>query len=224
MALPYSLLIFDWDGTVMDSTAHIVQSALKAIEDCSLPAIQPHAIRQLIGLSRHEVLRRCYPDLSEKQAYELEIRYEHHFFRPGPQTVAPFEGAVDVIRQLHQDGYAMAVATGKSRRGLEADFDAFDLREYFKATCCGDESYSKPDPEMVNEILYSTATEASQALMIGDTEYDLIMGKAANVDCLAVSYGVQCEEELMNLKPQGCISDITQLPDWLKSQRKQSVK
>jgi phosphoglycolate phosphatase len=131
---------------------------------------------------------------------------------------APFEGAVAVLESLHQEGYILSVATGKSRRGLDHDLSAFGLTSLFTITRCGDECFSKPHPQMILDILRLTDVPPDKALMIGDTQRDLLMAQAANIDSLGVSYGLETRENLLQLNPRACIDDIIELPSWLKNQ------
>lgn len=210
----YQLIIFDWDGTVMDSAAHIVRSAKLAIRDVGLPEVSAQKIRSLIGLSRHEILHHLFPNIQNSASVALEKAYEKHFFESDHMPVAPFEGAVEVLKTLAND-YLLAVATGKSRRGLDCDLKDFNLGEYFVATRCGDEGFSKPHPQMLEIILDKTGMKPQDALMIGDSGYDLMMANQAKLDGLAVSYGVQTREELAQYEPIGFIDDIKELPAWL---------
>ncbi len=215
--LPYKLLVFDWDGTLMDSTAHIVLSVQKAIEELHLPPVEERVIRSFIGMSRDDALKAAMPDLGPAMQKALVKSYEEHFFTLEEMPIQPFKGAIEVLQQLHQEGYQLAVATGKSRRGLSLDLDHYNLQGLFMATRCGGEGFSKPHPQVLLEILQLAAVETHEALMIGDSEYDLIMARQSGVESLAVSYGVQSKDILLECKPLDCIDSITDLPAWLAS-------
>ncbi len=136
--------------------------------------------------------------------------------------VCPFKGALDVLKILQKQGYLLAVATGKSRQGLDQDVSHYQLEKTFAVTRCGDEGFRKPHPRIIQDILYLTGVGPDKALMIGDTEYDLIMARQAGIDGLAVSYGLQDKALLLECKPLDCIDDIQDLPRWL-TERPQST-
>lgn len=140
-----------------------------------------------------------------------------------PSAVYPtqlFPGTVAVLKQLHEQGYLLAIATAKSKPGLAADLVRFGINHIIDATCTAQESAPKPNPKMLFDILDKLAITPQDALMIGDTVYDLAMAKQANMAALAVTYGVQTAEELLQYQPLDCISVITQLPDWLTHRKK----
>lgn len=214
---PYELIIFDWDGTLMDSAGHIVKSVQEALADLNLPKVPAEKIRRLIGRPREDALKAELPDLTPEKAQALTKRYEEIFFSQEELPIAPFEGALDTLKTLNKEGYILAVATSKSRYGLDIDLEHFKMKDLFAVTRCGDEGFSKPHPGMLMDVLQITAMETSQALMIGDSEYDLIMARQAGIDSLAVSYGVQNKDLLLECKPVDCLDDIGELPGWLNN-------
>lgn len=213
----FELLVFDWDGTLMDSEAHIVTSMQRAMSDAQLPEMAREKIRDIIGLGLREAIERLLPGLSEQLHVTLVDRYRYHFFADDP--CEPFEGAEQVLQRLNKQGYLLAVATGKSRRGLDRVLQSTGFGEYFIETRCADETCSKPDPQMLNEIMSVTGMEPVQTLMIGDTEYDLEMANAARTASLGVDYGVHSRDRLLLCGPLGCLSSIAELPDWLATQK-----
>jgi phosphoglycolate phosphatase len=213
----YSLLVFDWDGTLMDSKAQIVNCMQSAINELKLEPRSDQQISDIIGLGLNEAIMSLYPSLQHKSVKNAAETYrEHYLFKD--KTPSPlFDGVTDVLNALKETGYDLAVATGKSRRGLDKGLTETGLHEYFPITRCADETRSKPHPQMLEEILVDYNTDASQALMIGDSEYDLQLANNAKVDGFAVSYGVHGLLRLLKHDPVGFIDRIDQLPEWLNN-------
>ena len=213
--MKFKLLIFDWDGTLMDSEARIVACVGAAVTELELPSPGADAIRNIIGLGLREAVHSLFPKADDHLHIEIAERYRRHYF--SSQEVPPqlFEGARDVIEQLHQAGYLLAIATGKGRSGLNYALETTALGHYFHITRCADESFSKPHPEMLHQIIEEMGVVPRQALMIGDTEYDLQMAANANVPSLGVTYGVHSPERLLKHKPLGCVQRVTEIPLWL---------
>ena len=211
----YSLLIFDWDGTLMDSQAQIVNCMQSAIAELALEPRTNQQISNIIGLGLEEAIIALYPSLKSKVVTQAVQTYrEQYLFKD--KTPSPlFDGVNAVLDSLKESGYDLAVATGKSRRGLEKGLSETGLHEYFPITRCADETRSKPHPQMLEEILVDYNTHASKALMIGDSEYDLLLAQNARMDGFAVSYGVHDLIRLLKCDPVGFIDEIGQLPDWL---------
>ena len=216
MQKPFELLVFDWDGTLMDSEAHIVTSMQRAMSDAQLPDMAREKIRDIIGLGLREAIEKLLPGLSDELHLALVDRYRYHFFADDP--CEPFAGAESVLKQLSEQGYLLAVATGKGRHGLDRVLRSTGFGEYFIETRCADETCSKPDPQMLHEIMDVTGMESARTLMIGDTEYDLEMANAAQMPSVGVDYGVHSRERLLACGPLACLSSISELPDWLSSQ------
>lgn len=209
----FELIVFDWDGTLMDSEAHIVASMERALEDLALPALPKENIRNIIGLGLFEALSQLMPSQSQATYQEVIDRYRYHFFADDP--CEPFEGAGAVLQVLVDEGYMLAVATGKGRHGLDRVLNSTGFGKYFVETRCADETCSKPHPQMLQEIMEALDTAPQKTLMIGDTEYDLEMAHAAKAAQLAVDYGVHERERLMAWNPLACLSSIQELPAWL---------
>lgn len=210
----YDLLIFDWDGTLMDSAGEIVTSMQKAIQDTGLPERSPDQLRDLIGLGLDEVVGRLFPELDTQRVREWLSAYRRRYMSPSSRALL-FEPARAVLEQLLGDGYDLAVATGKSRRGLDRAMECTDTRRYFGCTRCADEALSKPAPDLVDDILLRTATPAARALVIGDTEYDMAMARAAGVDALGVCCGVHDGARLKAAGARAVLASVAELPDWL---------
>ena len=216
MKKKYSLLVFDWDGTLMDSQAQIVNCMKSAIAELGLEPRTDKQISNIIGLGLEEAIVSLYP-LIDMTLVKKAAQTYREFYLYKDKTPSPlFAGAKEVITSLKDAGYDLAIATGKSRRGLDKGLSETDMSELFPITRCADETRSKPHPQMLEEILVDYNTDASTALMIGDSEYDLQLASNTKVDGFAVSYGVHNLIRLLKHDPVGFIDDIKQLPDWLK--------
>ncbi len=215
--MSYRLLIFDWDGTLMDSEARIVACMEAAIGDLGLPHCGKPAIRNIIGLGLEEAVRTLYPAAGTTVQRQLVERYRYHFLVADSTPSPLFPGVRTMLEDLHGRGCWLAIATGKGRAGLEKVLEESGLKEWFMATRCASETASKPNPQMLLELLEELGTEPSQALMIGDTEYDMQMAKNAGVPSLAVSYGVHPRERLLQYEPVACLDNIDELHRWLTS-------
>ena len=213
----YSLLVFDWDGTLMDSQAQIVNCMQSAIQALQLEARSDQQISNIIGLGLDEAIISLYPKINSALVTQTAQTYREHYLYKDKTPSPLFAGVADVMQQLKQAGYDLAIATGKSRRGLDKGLGDTQMHDVFPVTRCADETRSKPHPQMLEEILTDHNTDASQALMIGDSEYDLQLAQNAKVDGLAVSYGVHNLMRLLKQDPVGFIDDIQQLPVWLKN-------
>lgn len=209
------LLIFDWDGTLMDSEFHIVTSMQAAIRDLDLPERSDNEIRNIIGLGLIEAVQTLYPQqASEAFAHKMAEAYRSYYFDEGaPQQLFP--GAIEMINDLMAQNYILAIATGKSRKGLDLALDETGLKNVFTLSRCADETTSKPHPQMLNEIISALQVDKNETIMIGDTEYDMEMAYNAGTKAIAVSYGVHETERLLKYNPIGCIDDITDLPGLL---------
>lgn len=210
----YELLIFDWDGTLMDSAGEIVSAMQNAIQGVGLPERSPDQMRQLIGLGLDDVLARLFPELDPQRvrARINTYRARYGMQRSSAQLFAP---VLATLHTLREQGFDMAVATGKSRRGLDAAMTASDTRGFFTWTRCADESVAKPAPDMVEDILLRSATLPENALMIGDTEYDVAMARGAGVDAVGVACGVHDAVRLRRAGALDVLDTIGHLPDWL---------
>jgi len=217
--MKFELLIFDWDGTLMDSEARIVASVEAAVEDLGLTSPGRDAIRNIIGLGLREAVHTLFPDGGDHLHLDIAERYRAHFFASSETPALLFEGAREVIETLHGVGYLLAVATGKGRSGLNHALETTGLGDFFHATRTADETFSKPHPEMLHEILDVLGVPARQALMIGDTEYDLQMAANARMPSLGVDYGVHERERLLKFHPLACLNRITEIPPWLEENR-----
>ena len=214
MRSPYELLIFDWDGTLMDSAAAIAEAIQAACADLDLPVPPTAQARYVIGLGLTDAMRHILPDLPETEYPRIVERYRLHFLkRDGGTTL--FAGAREMIEDLRDCGYMLAIATGKSRRGLDRALEGTGLRGYFDATRCADEGFAKPHPGMLMTILDTLATSSDKALMIGDTTHDLTMANAASVAAAAITHGAHEREALAQCQPLVMVNNLQELREWL---------
>jgi phosphoglycolate phosphatase len=210
----YQLIIFDWDGTIIDSQAHIISSMQKAMADENLPIPQDDAIRHVIGLSLDNVILSLIPELDNLTVNRISDNYRRHFFANINQSEL-FEGVAETIQDLHAGGYFLAVATGKGRRGLDLALKNSGLEPFFHITRCADETRSKPDPLMLDEILTDLDLEAEKAIMVGDTSYDMDMAGNIKMDCIGVTYGMHDKDHLKSSNPTYLIDSIDQLSQYV---------
>lgn len=212
----YRLLVFDWDGTLADSEARIVAAARAAFTDLGLTAPADAAIREIIGLSLEEAVKALCPD-GDAALYRRFVDYYRHHFVSDAEPAALFPGVRSTLGLLREQGYLLAVATGKSRAGLERELQVTGLRPMFDASRCADETCSKPHPQMLHEIMDEVGSPAGETVMIGDTEYDLQMARNAGVDALAVGYGVHDHGRLLECRPLALLHAFDDLTAWLRA-------
>ena len=214
MARRYPLVVFDWDGTLMDSTAGIALSIQEAARDLGLPVPDREAANHVIGLGLHDALRTAVPSLTADRYQAFVEAYRTHFWAQ-QETMVLFEGVEDMLEELRRAGCRLAVATGKSRRGLDHALEVTGLRSHFSATRCADETTPKPHPGMLLELMGELSVNASAALMIGDTSHDVQMARSAGVDAVAVTYGAHSGDSLRALGPRACVETVGELRRWL---------
>jgi phosphoglycolate phosphatase len=211
----YQLIVFDWDGTLIDSEARIVNCMRAAIADLDLPERSPDQLRNIIGLGLQEALATLYPDADPGVHQSLVARYRQHFLFQDDTPSELFAGVEAMLATLRERDYFLAIATGKGRIGLNKALDETGLHGYFDYTRCADETRSKPHPQMLEEIMHRLGVSPQRTLMIGDTEYDMQMARNAGTDALAVSYGVHDKPRLLACEPLDCVDDSLSLQRWL---------
>ncbi|MGI9336812.1 MAG: HAD-IA family hydrolase [Gammaproteobacteria bacterium] len=212
------LLVFDWDGTLADSQVRIVRSIAHACDSLGLVAPPPERMRSVIGLGLVEAMAELFAGCPPGDTPDPELlaeRYRAHFLSRETEPVSLFDGARETVHALSEAGYRLAVATGKGRRGLDRDLEQSALAHYFEATRCADEAFSKPHPQMLHDLLELTTVQAGKALMIGDTDFDMLMASNAGVHALAVTCGVHGAERLRAASPLALLADVACLPGWL---------
>ena len=214
--LPYDLVIFDWDGTLMDSTGVIAASLQCACRDVGIAEPSERDARYVIGLNLADTFAHVAPSLDEDGRRRLAERYRHHFLA-GESRMPLYEGVPEMLRDLHGRGTRLAVATGKARRGLDRALDLTGLRSLFEATRCADEGFAKPHPGMLLALLDMTGVEPARAVMVGDTTHDLDLAANAGVDAVAVSYGAHDEKLLASRPARARVASVAQLHRWLAS-------
>lgn len=211
------LVIFDWDGTLMDSVAQIVRSVKAAAHDLQVPEPSDAAARDIIGLGLPEAMRVLFPQVPEADRLALRQRYAHHFVAGTGGRSQPFAGAEALLESLRGQGRTLAVATGKTRIGLDRVLGDTGWSPYFAATRCADETASKPDPLMLRELLQELGVPVNRAVMIGDTTYDLAMAEAIGMASIGVTYGVHAPERLLVHRPLALCDSVDALAARLAS-------
>jgi phosphoglycolate phosphatase len=212
----YDLLIFDWDGTLMDSAATIVACIQQASADLGWPVPSREAASHIIGLGLKEAVEALFPGMPADEHPKLVERYRFHYLGQDHE-IQLFEGARELIQELHGRGFLLAVATGKARRGLDRAFGHSGLEPYFHASRTADETFSKPHPAMIEELLAELMVPPERALMIGDTSHDLDMARNAGIDSLAAGYGAHPAERLAECNPVALCGDFAELAAWLRN-------
>lgn len=210
----YSLVVFDWDGTLMDSTLDIVRAIQATCVDVGLPVPDDERASWVIGLSLEPALSHAVPELTAEQRPFFLERYRYHYLSRDPKLVL-FDGVPEMLQTLRQQGVALAVATGKSRVGLDRVLRNTGIGEFFTATRCADETFGKPHPGMLLELMDEIGVEQSAVIMVGDTSHDLQMAANAGVHGLGVSYGAHSEKELRQHPHQALVHDIMSVNQWL---------
>jgi phosphoglycolate phosphatase len=211
----YSLIVFDWDGTLIDSAAAIVECIQQAARDLDLPVPDRETASHVIGLGLHDSLRHALPSLEARRYGEFVARYREHFLAR-EDAMQLFPGVRELLERLRERGHWLAVATGKSRAGLERAMAASGLGVHFVASRCGDETNPKPHPAMLLELMREVGVAPPHSLMIGDTSHDLAMAKNAGVDALGVAYGAHPEASLRAAEPLDCLPSVEDLRQWLE--------
>lgn len=211
----FELLVFDWDGTLMDSQARIVACIRAAFVDADLEPPSREAASDIIGLGLDDAMARLLPGSGPAQRTAIAAAYRRHFLGGNPTPSVLFPGADETLERLVAGGYLLAVATGKSRVGLDRSLDETGLRDRFIATRCADETFSKPHPQMLLELMDELGVSPRETLMIGDTEYDMQMAVNARAAALAVCHGVHARERLIACSALDCLESLPAIPRWL---------
>jgi phosphoglycolate phosphatase len=210
----FDLIVFDWDGTLSDSTALIVQCIQAAARDLGLPVPSDEAAAYVIGLGLHDALKHVVPGLPEARYPELGLRYRSHYFARKDDLVM-FPGTLDMLLALKERQHLLAVATGKNRRGLDESLAHSRLNSIFDATRTADETASKPHPLMLHELMAELGVAPARTLMIGDTTHDLMLAANAGTPRVAVSFGAHEAEAFDAHGPLHVAHSTADLHDWL---------
>ncbi len=207
----FDLIIFDWDGTLINSIDWIVFCLQKAAQSCGCEIPEAQAAKNVIGLSLENALDRLFPGIDQSSRKQLTQRYSENFLSRMPAQNDLFVGVYEMLLQLKRQGYQLAIATGKSRMGLQKAMLGTGTEDLFNASRCADETASKPDPTMIQEIIEQLAADNDRTLMVGDSVHDLQMAANANIPCVAVSCGAHSSEQLLSYQPLCCLGQTTEL-------------
>jgi phosphoglycolate phosphatase len=210
----YRFVVFDWDGTLADSTAIIARALQQACQDVGEPAPAEVDARFVIGLGLTDALRHVAPRLAVERHRELAARYRHHYLAEA-LSIPLFAGVREMLAELKSAGHLLGVATGKSRAGLDHSLDQQNVRHFFVATRCADEGFPKPHPGMLLDLMSRVDADPGETLMIGDTTHDLELARNAGVAALAVAYGAHDPEGLARERPLATLHSIAELRAWL---------
>ncbi len=205
------LIIFDWDGTLCDSTGNIVAAMRSAAAELDGEQPTEAAVRDVIGLGLPEAMAQLFPRREAAFRERMQLRYREHYLELERNPSALYPGARETLAELRGRGHYLAVATGKGRRGLDRVLNGHGMGDYFDASRCADETRSKPDPLMLHELLTEMDTSSAEAVVVGDSEYDLAMAAAARVAGVGVSYGVHSAERLRVHDPVAVVDSLLEL-------------
>jgi phosphoglycolate phosphatase len=210
------VVVFDWDGTIMDSVHHIISCVKTATTKMGIPMPSDENIRDVIGLSLQVAVQRLFPDLGMIRQTEMFSEFRHAYFAAEQGPVPVFPNVETVLEYLLAKDIVLAVATGKGRIGLEHDLENTGLKKYFSATRCGDEAFSKPHPSMLLELMEQLDVSPHQTIMVGDSSHDILMAKNAKVGSIAAAYGTHPYEELIQYEPDYIIRAIEEMTTLIK--------
>ena len=210
----FNLIVFDWDGTLVDSTTLIGEALQHACRELGLPVPDDAAARYVIGLGLADAMKLVAPDLPPSRYPELGARYGEHYLAR-EREIPLFDGARELLAELDAAGYLLAIATGKTRAGLARSMARIGLDGVFHATRCADEGFPKPHPDMLLHLMERLAVEPHATLMIGDTTHDLDLAQNAGAAGLAVTYGAHPSEGLTSRAPLAAVDSIPELRVWL---------
>ncbi len=221
-SMPQHLALFDCDGTLVDSQAHICLAMEQAFAEFALPAPARHDIRRIVGLSVVQAAARLLPDAEEALLADFAQAYKQNYFdlRASGRLEEPlYDGIADLVRDLHKAGWLLGVATGKSARGLTRCLEANGLAEYFITLQTADHHPSKPDPAMITQALYEAGVSADHAVMIGDTSFDMLMAAAGGIYAIGVDWGYHEAHELTASGAAVIARDCAGLKNYLEAWR-----
>ena len=209
------LLVFDWDGTLMDSIATIVACTQRAVADCGQEAPSDADVRHAVGMGLREVMERFFPAAEEALCERLVEAYRRHWLESFKDEPRLFPGAVETLQSLSASGYLLAIATAKGRAGLMRELSKTEILDLVVATRTVDECPPKPHPAMLLDLMDELGTKPEATLMIGDTRWDLEMARNAGVRSIAVLSGGHGRAELLAGEPLVCLDGVCSLPAWL---------
>ncbi|MFO1228382.1 HAD family hydrolase [Roseateles sp.] len=210
----FDLIVFDWDGTLFDSTALIARSIQRSAQDLGLKVPSEADAKYVIGLGLRDALTHVLPDLVPERYQDLVARYRHHYLA-AEHEVALFEGSLEMLHGLKARHHWLAVATGKNRVGLDRCLQNEALQGLFDATRTADETHSKPNPAMLYELMRELGVDAERTVMIGDTTHDLQLAQNAGTASVGVSFGAHDHESFAEFNPAFVAHSTRELHDWL---------
>ena len=213
----YKLVIFDWDGTVMDSIGRIVACMQFVANNANLPMPTEDQVKSIIGLSLPIAISTLFPKINQQQVNELVLAYKSQYQEHCTVPTPLFENATALMQKLKSDNKILAVATGKAREGINRILSDTKTEHYFSATKTADDAKSKPDPDMLYQLLAELDIDAKDAIMIGDSIHDLSMAQNAGIDAIGVTYGVHSKTDLLPFNPVAIVDDMFQLERLLSS-------
>ncbi|MFT6990536.1 MAG: phosphoglycolate phosphatase [Paraglaciecola sp.] len=209
--MKYKAIVFDWDGTLMDSISKIVETMQSSAKHLGLPIPNYDQAKDVIGISLLPALKQLFNIHDDKAALDLFHTYKEHFKDHAEISSPLFSGAIELLEKLKHRGYILAVATGKGRQGLDHNWHHSNTKHFFSASKTADDAQSKPSPDMLQQILSELDLSADQVLMVGDTTYDMAMAEAINMDRIGVSFGVHSAVTLQKHKPLAVIDTLDEL-------------
>lgn len=212
----FDLIVFDWDGTLMDSAGAIARAIQASALDLGLPVPSDERARHVIGLGLQEALSYAVPELDPAAYPDMIERYRHHYLSADHQLEL-FPGSFELVEVLAGSGRFLGVATGKSRKGLDRALHHSRLGPFFHVTRCADECFSKPHPQMLEEVMAECGVLPERTLMIGDTTHDLLMARNAGVDAVAVEFGAHPRQALVEAAPLEVLDSTAALAHWLRA-------
>ncbi len=207
----YQLIIFDWDGTLMDSIERIVSSVQAAAKSCSLNVPDNSQVSDIIGLSLPQAMKTLFPNINASDTAKLIEQYKYQFIEVNDTPMPLFTDTIPLLNALTQNNKILAIATGKGREGLQRVLNQTNTGHYFQASRCAGEASSKPSPEMLLSLLEQLQIAKDRALMIGDSKYDLQMAKTAGIDSIGVTFGVHSRSQLSQYQPKATVDSLTEL-------------
>jgi phosphoglycolate phosphatase len=210
----FDLIVFDWDGTLFDSTALITRCIQSACADVGVPVPSDRDASYVIGMGLIEALQHAAPGLPRERYPELGSRYRHHYFAAQHEVVL-FDGTLEMLQALRARHHWLGVATGKSRRGLDEALDSVRIRHLFDGTRTADETAPKPSPQMLLELMREFGVDADRTLMVGDTTHDLLLAANAGTASIAVGYGAHAADAFAAFGPLHVAHSVRELHDWL---------
>jgi phosphoglycolate phosphatase len=212
----FRFVVFDWDGTLADSTGLIARAIQAACRDIGEPVPDETTARYVIGLGLADMLRHIAPGLAPGRHRDLTARYRHHYLR-ADASIPLFAGVSEMLDELEAAGCLLGVATGKSRVGLDRAFAQQGIGHRFAATRCADEGFPKPNPDMLLHLMDRVGVNPRETVMIGDTTHDVELARNAGVAAVAVSYGAHTSAGLASLDPLALVDSVADLRQWLRA-------